>query len=83
MERYPEPRDFRLAIIDEPNGVKLRIGFLSPSLAGSDIEVRLLLAIGLEQWPRTCSFPQRIPLEHSECLLFYQAAETVSTVNTK
>lgn len=78
MERFPEPRDFRLAIVDEPSGVKLRIGFLSPTLAGNDIEVHLILAVGFEQWPRTSNFPNRIPLEHPECLLMYQAAETVS-----
>lgn len=76
-ERYPEPRDFRLAIVDEPEGVRLRIGFLSPSMAGNDIEVHLLLAIGFENWPRTTNFPNRIPLEHPECLLDYKAAQTV------
>lgn len=78
VERFPEPRDFRLAIVDEPSGVRLRVGFLSPSLAGTDIEVHLLLGIGLDLWPRTSSFPSRIPLEHPECLLYYQAAQTVS-----
>lgn len=77
--RFPDPRDFRLAIVDEPAGVRLRVGFLSPSLDGKDVEVRLLVAIGVDAWPHTTNYPGRVPLGHAECLLFHRTAEMVST----
>lgn len=77
--RYPDPRDLRLAIVDEPNGIRLRIEFLSPALANISINVRLLVAVGVDSWSASTDFPFRVSLGHSDCLLYYTAAQTVST----
>ncbi|XP_025836461.1 uncharacterized protein LOC108742227 isoform X2 [Agrilus planipennis] len=74
--RFPDPRDFRLAIVDEPSGIRLRIGFLSPAIASVNIEVRLLVAIHIDSWPSTSDFPFRIPLWHADSLLYYRSAQT-------
>ncbi|GJQ73347.1 hypothetical protein Trydic_g13716 [Trypoxylus dichotomus] len=74
--RYPDPRDLRLAIVDEPGGIRLRIEFLSPVLANISINVRLLVAVGVDSWPGSTDFPFRVPLGHSDCLLYYTAAQT-------
>ncbi|VEN52709.1 unnamed protein product [Callosobruchus maculatus] len=76
VPRFPDPRDFRLAIVDEPEGVRMRVEFLSPALNACSIEVRLLVAIGLDAWPSTTDFPARVPLGHADCLLYHQAAQT-------
>nr|CAI5831640.1 unnamed protein product [Callosobruchus analis] len=76
VPRFPDPRDFRLAIVDEPEGVRMRVEFLSPALNACSIEVRLLVAIGLDAWPSTTDFPARVPLGHADCLLYHQAVQT-------
>uniref|UniRef100_A0AAR5PCJ2 Mab-21-like HhH/H2TH-like domain-containing protein n=1 Tax=Dendroctonus ponderosae TaxID=77166 RepID=A0AAR5PCJ2_DENPD len=76
VPRFPDTRDFRLAIVDEPNGIKLKVEFLSPALADISIKVTILVAIGIDSWPATSDFPSRIPLGHSDCLLYYEAALT-------
>ncbi|XP_066248167.1 uncharacterized protein [Euwallacea similis] len=76
VPRYPDTRDFRLAIVDEPNGIKLKVEFLSPALATISIKVTILVAIGVDSWPVSSDFPNRIPLGHSDCLLHYQIAQT-------
>ncbi|KAF2878692.1 hypothetical protein ILUMI_27479 [Ignelater luminosus] len=74
--RFPDPRDFKLAIVDEPSGIRLRVGFLSPALATITIEVRLLVAVGLDVWPSSTNFPFRVPLGHADCVLYHKAAQT-------
>lgn len=76
MPRFPDPRDFRLAIVDEPQGILIKIEFLSPALNSVSVRVRLMLGIGLDFWPSTTDFPARVPLGHSDCLLYYKAAQT-------
>ncbi|KAG5895211.1 hypothetical protein JTB14_035383 [Gonioctena quinquepunctata] len=76
VPRFPDPRDFRLAIVDEPGGIRLRIEFLSPALSSVSIDVRILVAIGIDAWPASTNFPTRISLGHSDCLLYHQAAQT-------
>ncbi|XP_050311537.1 uncharacterized protein LOC126747086 [Anthonomus grandis grandis] len=76
VPRFPDTRDFRLAIVDEPNGIKLKVEFLSPALSNVSVRVTILLAIGVDSWPSTTDFPGRVPLGHSDCLLNYQAAQT-------
>jgi hypothetical protein len=81
QSRFPDPRDFRIAIVEGAPEVRLRIGFLSPALAGSrgeDVEVKLVLGVGCSGWPQSCDFPSRAPLGHVDSLLFLQAAQTVS-----
>jgi hypothetical protein len=80
QSRFPDPRDFRIAIVEGAPEVRLRIGFLSPALAGSraeDVEVTLLLAVSCVGWPQSSDFPARAPLGHIDCLLFQKAAQTV------
>ncbi|KAK5641536.1 hypothetical protein RI129_010083 [Pyrocoelia pectoralis] len=74
--RFPNPRDFKLAIVDDPSGIRIRVGFHSPALSSITIDVRLLVGIGFDAWPSTSNFPLRIPLGHSDCLLYYKAAQT-------
>lgn len=76
VPRFPDPRDFRLAIVDEPPGILIKIEFLSPALNSVCVRVRLLLGIGLDFWPCSTDFPARIPLGHPDCFLFYKAAQT-------
>ncbi|XP_068082185.1 uncharacterized protein [Anabrus simplex] len=78
QSRFPDPRDFRIAIVEGAPEVRLRVGFLSPALAmpQEDVEVRLILAVGFKGWPQASDFPARIPLGHLDCLLFQQAAQT-------
>ncbi|KAJ8957334.1 hypothetical protein NQ318_004813 [Aromia moschata] len=76
VPRFPDPRDFRLAIVDEPKGIRIRVEFLSPALSSISLDVRLLVAIGIDAWPSSTDFPSRICLGHSDCLLYHQAAQT-------
>ncbi|KAL1494511.1 hypothetical protein ABEB36_010097 [Hypothenemus hampei] len=76
VPRFPDTRDFRLAIVDEPNGIKLKVEFLSPALAKVTVKVTILIAIGIDSWPATSDFPARVSLGHSDCLLHYQIAQT-------
>lgn len=78
VPRFPDPRDFRLAIIDEPGGIRLKLEFLSPALSNININVRILTGIGLNFWPSSTDFPWRVSLSHTDCLLYHQAAQTVS-----
>ncbi|KAF5306841.1 hypothetical protein FQA39_LY00071 [Lamprigera yunnana] len=74
--RFPDPRDFKLAIVDDPTGVRIRVGFHSPALSRISIEVSLLIAISFDAWPSSTNFPFRISLGHSDCILYYKAAQT-------
>ncbi|XP_074039497.1 uncharacterized protein isoform X1 [Leptinotarsa decemlineata] len=76
VPRFPDPRDFRLAIVDEPSGIRLRLEFLSPALSSVSMDIRILVAIGIDAWPSSTNFPMRISLGHSDCLLYHQAAQT-------
>ncbi|XP_018566173.1 uncharacterized protein LOC108907125 isoform X2 [Anoplophora glabripennis] len=76
VPRFPDPRDFRLAIVDEPGGIRLRVEFLSPALSNISLDVRILVAIGVDAWPSSTDFPSRISLGHSDCLLYHQASLT-------
>lgn len=82
VPRFPDPRDFRLAIVDEPGGIRLKLEFLSPALSNININVRVLVGIGVNSWPSSTEFPGRIPLGHTDCLLYHQAAQTVSILNS-
>lgn len=77
VPRFPDVRDFRLAIVDEPGGARLKVEFLSPALSHITIDVRILVAIGIEAWPSSTDFPFRVSLGHTDCLLYQQAAQTV------
>lgn len=81
IPRFPDPRDFRLAIVDEPGGARIKVEFLSPALANITIDVRILVGIGVDSWPATTDFPGRVTLGHTDCLLYHQAAQTVGLLN--
>jgi hypothetical protein len=80
VPRFPDPRDFRLAIVDEPGGVRLKVEFLSPALSNISVDVRVLVGIRVDSWPSTTDFPGRVTLGHTDCLLYHQAAQTVHIV---
>ncbi|XP_045478436.1 uncharacterized protein LOC123683435 isoform X2 [Harmonia axyridis] len=73
---FPDPSNFRIAIVDEPQGIILRLEFLSPAYDNICLDIRLLIAIGVDAWPSSTSYPGRIPLIHPDCLLYHMAAET-------
>ncbi|KAL3274252.1 hypothetical protein HHI36_015662 [Cryptolaemus montrouzieri] len=76
MPRFPDPRDFRIAIVDEPEGIRLKIEFLSPAFANTCLNIRLLVAVGVDAWPSSSKFPHRISMAHCDCLLYHKAATT-------
>lgn len=73
--RFPDPRDFRLAIVDEPGGIRIRLEFLSPALSSTSMNVRLLIGIESDAWPASTDFPGRVPLGHPDSLLYNEAGQ--------
>ncbi|XP_054287313.1 uncharacterized protein LOC129003101 isoform X2 [Macrosteles quadrilineatus] len=74
---FPDPREFRLAIVEGTPCVRLRVGLLPPhcySTSEEDVQVTLTLGIGFTGWPQNCDFPSRVPLYHVDALLYHQAA---------
>ncbi|XP_014294082.1 uncharacterized protein [Halyomorpha halys] len=78
QKKFPDPRDFRIAIVEGCSCVRLRVDMAYAGNVGveTDIEVTLVLGIGFSSWPSSAQFPARISLCHSECLLYHQAAST-------
>lgn len=81
--QFPDPSEFRIAIVDEPQGILLRLEFLSGKFANTCLDVKLLVAIGIDAWPSSSDFPERVPLVHPDCLLYNMAAETVSLIKCR
>lgn len=80
--KFPEPKDFRIAIVESSNSIHLRVGFLPdssilPTTVDAEVDVKLTLAIEFQGWPRTTDFPSRIPLSHIDALFFQHMATTV------
>lgn len=73
----PEPRNHRVAMIEDSGGILLRIGL--DGFKAHEVEVRLLIGIGVSAWPSLTDYPRRIPLYHCDALLHYTAAQSVST----
>ncbi|XP_076679266.1 uncharacterized protein LOC143374746 isoform X2 [Andrena cerasifolii] len=69
-----EPRDHRVALIEDAGGILLRIG-LDGHMA-REAEVRLLIGIGVSSWPSLADYPRRVPLHHCDALLHYSAAQS-------
>ncbi|XP_048509592.1 uncharacterized protein LOC105689999 [Athalia rosae] len=70
----PEPRDHRVALVEDATGILLRIG-----LSGSknrEAEVRLLIGVAVPSWSILADYPRRIPLHHCDALLHLTAAQT-------
>ncbi|KAI5753092.1 hypothetical protein M8J77_023393 [Diaphorina citri] len=79
--KFPDPKDFRIAIVESTNCIHLRIGFLPnyeilPETVDAEVDVTLILAIEFQGWPRTTDFPSRIPLSHIDALFFQNMATT-------
>ncbi|XP_068980937.1 uncharacterized protein [Bombus flavifrons] len=70
----PEPRNHRVALIEDSGGILLRIGL--DKFKAREVEVRLLIGIGVSSWPTLADYPQRIPLYHCDALLHYTAAQS-------
>lgn len=72
-------RKFRVEVIESNHLIQLRIGFLAPNVVlDEDIDVILILGIGLQGWPSTSDFPHRILFTNADILLHQQMATTVS-----
>ncbi|CAK9812411.1 hypothetical protein ANTPLA_LOCUS7381 [Anthophora plagiata] len=70
----PEPRNHRVAMIEDVSGILLRIGL--DGFKAREIEVRLLIGIGVSSWPSLADYPRRIPFYHCDALLHYAAAQS-------
>ncbi|XP_017788712.1 PREDICTED: uncharacterized protein LOC108571224 [Habropoda laboriosa] len=55
-----ERRNHRVAMIEDAAGILLRIGL--DGFKAREVEVRLLIGIGVSSWPSLADYPQRIPL---------------------
>lgn len=64
----------RVAMIEDSEGILLRI--VVDGVKSREVEVRLLIGIGLSSWPCSTDYPQRIPLYHCDALLHYTAAQS-------
>ncbi|XP_052129761.1 uncharacterized protein LOC113218081 isoform X2 [Frankliniella occidentalis] len=69
-DRYPDPRDARIAIVEGSPWVRLRLGLTR------DVLVKLVLGVGVDRWPRGSDLPARVPLTHPDCLLYQHVATT-------
>nr|XP_033330261.1 uncharacterized protein LOC117222598 isoform X2 [Megalopta genalis] len=70
----PEPRDHRVALIEDSGGILFRIAL--DECKSREVEVRLLIGIGLSSWPSSADYPRRVPLYHCDALLHYTAAQS-------
>ncbi|XP_078032672.1 uncharacterized protein LOC144467656 [Augochlora pura] len=70
----PEPRDHRVALIEDSGGILLRIAL--DECKSREVEVRLLIGVGLSSWPSSADYPRRVPLYHCDALLHYTAAQS-------
>ncbi|XP_060862312.1 uncharacterized protein LOC132939253 isoform X1 [Metopolophium dirhodum] len=68
--KFPDPRDLRIAVVEDAQCVKLRIS--GPKTSG-DIAVVLLPAIEFSGWPKYTDVLSRIPLTHPDILIHQQA----------
>ncbi|XP_063975069.1 uncharacterized protein LOC135161436 [Diachasmimorpha longicaudata] len=74
-EKIPmEPRDHRVALVEDSSGILLRIGLRSHKFI--EVEVRLLIGIGVPTWSIHADYPRRVPLHHCDALLHYNAAQS-------
>ncbi|KAL0268435.1 UNVERIFIED_CONTAM: hypothetical protein PYX00_010387 [Menopon gallinae] len=77
--RFPDPRDFRIAIVEGSPETRLHISFLSPTaqtlIGEGDVEIVLILGIGATGWPLSSDYPSRYPLDHVDVILSYQSAQ--------
>ncbi|XP_011307669.1 uncharacterized protein [Fopius arisanus] len=73
-EKAPEPRDHRVALVEDSSGILLRIGLRGHKI--SEVEVRLLIGIGVSTWSIHADYPRRVPLHHCDALLHYNAAQS-------
>ncbi|XP_026811347.1 uncharacterized protein LOC113552700 [Rhopalosiphum maidis] len=71
--KFPDPRDLRIAVVEDAQCVKLRIS--GPKTSG-DIAVVLLPAIEFSGWPKYTDILSRIPLTHPDILIHQQATTT-------
>ncbi|KAK6618270.1 hypothetical protein RUM44_002721 [Polyplax serrata] len=77
--RFPDPRDFRIAIVEGVPETRLHISFLSPTAQSittdDDVEISIVLGIGVAGWPSCTNYPFRLPLDHPDVILGYHAAQ--------
>ncbi|XP_015437680.1 PREDICTED: uncharacterized protein LOC107192853 [Dufourea novaeangliae] len=70
----PEPKDHRVALIEDSGGILLRIAL--DGCKSREVEVRLLVGIGLSSWPSSADYPERVPLYHCDALFHYTVAHS-------
>ncbi|XP_066586521.1 uncharacterized protein [Prorops nasuta] len=71
---FPVPKDHRIVLVEDSGGILLKIGL--QGLRTGDIEVRLLVGVGISSWSNLSDYPQRIPLYHCDALLHNTAAKS-------
>ncbi|XP_058794582.1 uncharacterized protein LOC131666180 isoform X2 [Phymastichus coffea] len=70
----PVVADHRVVIVEDENGILLKIGLNGSK--SQDIQVRLLIGLSINSWPNCVDYPNRVPLHHCDALLHYTAAQT-------
>nr|XP_022917087.1 uncharacterized protein LOC111426687 isoform X2 [Onthophagus taurus]XP_022917088.1 uncharacterized protein LOC111426687 isoform X2 [Onthophagus taurus] len=75
-KNFPHTKDFRIAIVDEPEGIRIHLEFLSPILNNQILDIRVLVGINLDFWPKKSDFPLRVSLAHTDCLLYHLSAKS-------
>ncbi|XP_014296606.1 uncharacterized protein LOC103572535 [Microplitis demolitor] len=68
------PGDYRIVLVEDASGILIRIGF--NAFKTRDVEVRLLIGVGVSLWSSLADYPGRIPLYHCDALLHYTAAQS-------
>ncbi|KAG7188665.1 hypothetical protein KM043_008289 [Ampulex compressa] len=69
-----ETKNQRIVLIEDAGGILLRIGL--EAFNTHEIEVRLLIGIGISSWSNLADYPRRVPLHHCDVLLHYTAAQS-------
>ncbi|XP_015591289.1 uncharacterized protein LOC107265900 isoform X2 [Cephus cinctus] len=74
---FPEPRDHRIAIVEDASGILLKVGLGGIfSKKCNEIEVKLLIGAATATWSSLADYPRRVPLHHCDALLHFTAAQS-------
>lgn len=75
-KELPLPRDHRIVLVEDATGILIRISLNAHKIR--DVEVRLIIGVGVSLWSSLADYPGRVPLYHCDALLHYTAAQSVS-----
>ncbi|CAG5108824.1 Protein of unknown function [Cotesia congregata] len=73
-KELPLPRDHRIVLVEDATGILIRISLNGHKIR--DVEVRLIIGVGVSLWSSLADYPGRVPLYHCDALLHYTAAQS-------